>query len=108
VLLLVCNGECDEETDPVEVFEFCAECVTDCVTIGVELYSVVCEPVTDVVDVFELDGLGVYVAEVEVVLDRLDELVSVEDSTKDFDGLALSVNDGDSVLEEVAVTTRVW
>jgi len=75
VVLLVCNGDRDEETEPVEVFETWAERLTVCVIRGVTDVRVVSVPETEVVDVFELDGLGVYVAEVEVVLDRLDEPV---------------------------------
>jgi hypothetical protein len=75
VVVLVCSGDRDAETEPVEVFEIWVERLTVGDTMVVRDVRVVPEPVAEVDDVFEFDGLAVYVADDEVVLDLLDEPV---------------------------------
>ena len=75
VVVLVCNGDRDGETEVEDVFESRVERLTVDDTMAVRDVRVVREPVAEVVDVFEFDGLDVYVADDEVVLDLLDEPV---------------------------------
>ena len=107
VVVLVCKGDRDEETEPVEVFETWVERLTVCVIRGERDLRVDSVPETEVVDVFEFDGLAVYVADDEVVLDLLDEPVTVGDCWAVFDMRALAVIDTVLVRCEVTVGTTV-